>query len=452
MLKAVYKKTGEIVSAFKLEFDATWIGKEKEEWLAPRYLILDYQEKGDCKVFYKHSHERDLNGERIRVRSHFFHESDRNIFLGNNESLEHKRAKEGIYESICNGDIKIDGKPILPLIKDIEFEEPISHSKRSKIADVLAIFKEWHPVYGKGIVFEVQFSNQIAEITEDRTFNRLSEGYSVCWLWDGDFEGNKLKLLNYDKTPHKIEIIPYTKAIELYQSKIEDKYIQKINAAGLLLDKKLTLLNDKYKDFQNDLANKSSEVIEVIINGFRLELGEISSHIKEKIDTVKELIKKEKESDINYLFKKAIAELQIELKDNLKKELLQGYNWQNLQQRIILELKDNIGNEIKEKILGESKERIITGAKEKMEEYLKNNLSGENIKEILETNINKKISTLNIDIGATGICFKCKNSFLIKSMEFEKGASYCSKCFNELDDNWIKRTKLGDNNGKNKIH
>jgi hypothetical protein len=156
MLKAIHKISGNLVSAFKLQNDASWVGKEKDEWIVPSCDVEDYKEKGEAKAFFTKSHFREEN---IFVSAHFKHESDRLIKDHHAESPEHKLAKEGVYEAICNGTIKLDGVPIKDLLRDVEpFEYPISKSKKSKIADVIAVFKEWHPIYGKGIVFEVQFS------------------------------------------------------------------------------------------------------------------------------------------------------------------------------------------------------------------------------------------------------------------------------------------------------
>jgi hypothetical protein len=447
MFKAVHKLSGEIVWSILLETDATWIGKEKDEWIAPRYMVYDYNEKGDVKVSFIKSYIRD---DGVPVSAHFRHESNREIYEGESESKEHKLAKLGVYESICNGDIKIDNQSLKLLLKDIEFEYPISNSKKSKIADVIAIFKEWHPIYGKGIIFEVQFSNQNKEITEDRTFNRIVEGYSVCWLWDNDFDNGKLKLEEHtaetglsSTVPKPLIIIPFTKAIEEYLEKIKNDKFSKINDAGFLLDKKINILSDKYKEFEVDLANKSAEVIDTVLNGFRYELQEVSAGVKDRLDTIKELIKKEKEHDINFLFKQAMAEINIDIKESLKNKLDEG---------IFIE---DIKNDIRERIINRLNIQTINyfppnWLKDIIKQVMNEKINDKKLKEELLSQISKQDTNINLDIIHTCLCKKCNVLFPIKSMEFERGSAYCYSCFDSLEDNWKKRSD--NKNGGNKVY
>lgn len=329
MLKAIYKPTGEVVWAFRLENDATWLGKqeERDNWVAPRYMVYDYNEKGDIKVFFTKTHIRDGS----QVRCHFKHESNREIYDKESESKEHQMAKEGVYEAICNGLIKIDGINLKDLLIDIQFEYPLSNSKKSKIADVITIFKEWHPVYGKGIIFEVQLSHQISEITEDRTFNRIVEGYSVCWLWDGDFDKNN-KIKN-DK--NRITIVPFSKAIEEYQKIIENKSINKINEAGILLDKKITeykLMINKNEEIKKDLIENTNyfigslnEVYKSYLNKMKNELSaSLNSNsisiINNTIDELKQFLNKKVLDSKDYFLKELSNKLydKEELKNILK--------------------------------------------------------------------------------------------------------------------------------------
>jgi hypothetical protein len=421
MLKAIHKETGKIVWAWALENNATWIGKEKDEFIAPRYMIYDFKENGDIKVFFTKSHFRDNSP----VVAHFKHESNREIYDAHSESKEHKLAKEGIYEAICNGDIIIESKPLKDLCSDIEFEYPISNSKKSKIADVITIFKERHPIYGKGIIFEVQFSNQTKEITGDRTFNRICEGYSVCWLWDGDFDfNNKIKL-------NRVNIIPFSKAIEEYQKTIEQNTLSKINDAGLMLDRKISHINNTYKIFQEDLANKSTEVINTITDGFRYELEEISASLKNIIASAKEDIRNE--DGINLFVKQT--------NEDIKKECIQKILENHYLDRGIIN-----------DLLKQIEKHII----EKEEEILKNTIpkiiDGDKLKEIIIERLNK-INPLNSGIVNCANCKKCNNLFPVKSMEFEGGWTYCYPCFNSLEYNWKKKYNDGDKiDGRNKIN
>lgn len=431
MFKAVHKPTGQVVWAWALENDATWIGKEKDEFIAPRYMVYDFEEQGDIKVFFTKTHER----EGIQVRCHFKHESTREIYDKESESKEHQMAKEGVYEAICNGYIKLDENPIKDLLKDIQFEYPLSNSKKSKIADVIAIFKEWHPIYGKGIIFEVQLSHQISEITEDRTFNRVAEGYSVCWLWDGDFENNKLKT---DK--NRINIIPFSKAIEEYQKVNELRSLNKINEAGVFLDKKINSLQYQYKTFLENLTEKSKEVVNSTLNDFELKLEEINVFNKARIIDIKEIIKQEKELDLNNLFKKSISDIEEELKTKIEAEI-ELIHIDELSNKIIEGTRSEIENKLSLQTINYFPPDWL---KNIIKEVTIKKIDESKIKEEIQKQIGEQQVKINLDIINAITCKKCNTLLPIKAVDFEGGYPYCSECFNQLKDNWQKRALKED--------
>jgi hypothetical protein len=451
MLKAIYKPTGEIVSAFRIENDATWFGKQNDEWIAPRYMVFDYKEKGDVKVFFVKSHER----EGLPVVAHFKHESNREIYDQENESPEHKLAKGAVYEAICNGQIKIDDKPLKEQIIDLQFEYPLSNSKKSKIADVIAIFKERHPIYGKGVIFEVQFSRQIEEITQDRTFNRVSEGYSVCWLWDGDFdEKNKLKT---DR--ERIVIIPFAKALEEYQKIIEDKSISRVNEAGLLLDKKINSLNNYLIHYKDNLLKESKKHLDEFREMTQAELNWLGSakdtlnkESSEKIGQVrKEILNLDNElknlkKDIE---REAIEKTSLDLKElseTLKEELLKEFNktkidlsseflkqflqTKNFDDEIRFRLRDEI-KKIVENSNIENSGLLVSYA----DEQIRKVLNFDNIKPIIDEAMKNRI---HIQTGNFSKCHKCNKILEVREAEYDKGWAYCYNCFQTLEDNWQK--------------
>ena len=73
MLKAINKKTGKLVPAFKLEEDSTWIGKQKETWIAPYPGIENWRflkEKGikEVEVSFVKSYNKN---DGTPIRTHF---------------------------------------------------------------------------------------------------------------------------------------------------------------------------------------------------------------------------------------------------------------------------------------------------------------------------------------------------------------------------------------------
>lgn len=276
MLKAIHKKSGKLVTAFKLESDASYIRKEKDKWISP-YVEIDnwkfLKEKGvkEVEVSFVRSHVRKINNKNTSVISHFRINNKYAKPNPLNESEEHKLAKEGIYEDVINNEIKINGKRIRDLfeIDDVYIEHRLSKSKNSKIADVIINFDKKDIEYWKGIIFEIQLSPQNFEQTEDRTYDRILEGYSVVWLWEGMFnKDNKLK-------NKEVTVIPYLKASEEYKKKKKIEFCEEINQYGILIDKKVEeakrLIDKKIEvELENKLQKKiNRKVILYMENRFR---------------------------------------------------------------------------------------------------------------------------------------------------------------------------------------
>jgi len=425
MIKAIHKKSGKLVPAFKLESnDATWLGKEKDEWIAPFPEIDNWKflkEKGIKEVFvsFVKSHIRNIEGIDTMVKSHFRIITEGAIPSPINESEEHKLAKKGIYEDILDNKLIINKKRIRDLfeIEDIDFEFKLTSSKYSKIADVILLFKQKDEVYGKGIVFEIQLSNQTFENTKERTYDRVLEGYSVVWLWDGMFSMIDHKLLKKE-----IEVIPFLKACEEYKELKKLEFYNEINLYGELLEKKgreiiqdietiqnkvdinhLSLLKSQ-ESFQNKLNVISDQILKIekerIIDELRKVYTEQLSKIIHKDEVKKEILAS---LDYNYLID-IISEKEI----NLLRDKLQKY----LEKEITEELKSKLTKEI---IL----EEVSKKAEEIKEQYKLLKISGE--------------MSFN--------CEKCDILLPYKLCEFECGKVYCPDCFDSLEDNWRKASE-----------
>lgn len=411
MWKAINKKTGLLIPAFKIEWDASWIGKEREEWIAPYPQIENWKflkEKGinEVKVSFVKSYIRE---DGVKVRTHFriVTEFAREIV---NESEEHLLAKEGIYEDVIDNLLKINGKSIRDLfqIDDIDFEYHLSKSRFSKIADVIVTFKEKDVQYGKGIIFEVQLSNQTKENTDDRTYDRIIEGYSVVWLWDGMFNtNNKLK----DK---EVILIPYLKALEEYKEKKKEEFNEEINLYGNVIDKKI-------QEAKSELAKE------------KLILNNEFYKINNTVSLINESIKNEKNNLILSLKEKTILEIYPEIKktlldeNSLKTLLTNSINYSYLA--------DIISNKeisiLKEKLQEKIQKEIDTEIKSKIKEEIIN----DSIKKIL-AKVEEKYANVKINVFTE--CEGCKNKFPVPMVMYDKGNPYCPKCFDALPTNWRK--------------
>lgn len=261
--RAMHKPTGKVIEARKLESDPIWKTKVKDEWIfIPRLIPLDIQRQMDkkgitkLKVSFTKSHSREDNW----VRAHFKRESLEGINLDNleNESDEHKLCKEGIYYEIIDDNLLIDfGEKITKKISelcsdyDCNMEERLSSERNTKIGDIVLTFDKEHTILGNGIVFEVQFSNQSFEKTITRTNDRVLKGYSVSWLWVGQFDDEN-KLLS--KT---IKVVPFREALKKFDENFEESFIK--NYEGIQND-----IEDKLEDLETKKQCMYSEITKAV--------------------------------------------------------------------------------------------------------------------------------------------------------------------------------------------
>ena len=345
---AIHKSTGKHVSAFQIIKNLEWKGKEREEFIAPFHGVGNWkwlEQKGikEVKVSFVKQHTRERFGNTETIVSHFRIITEGAIENPENESEEHKLAKEYIYnESIeDNINLKISGNKNKKLseigeIIDIRIERGVG----KKRADVLIKFKEFDKIYGKGIAFEIQLSPQTITTTEKRNYDRASYGYSIVWIWDKDINEK-----------NEYELIPYNEAI--------DKYHEQIN-----------------QRFNENLWDVDERVNEKLI--------EIESNFSEKYNHYgirKQVIKTEIESNLNKLEdlkNKTIFEIN-KSEDNLKQEIKNQQ--QLLEEKIKKEIQENLKEKLTDKFnnldLSKYFNEIFTQEyiSKKLENYILNNLS-----------------------------------------------------------------------------
>ncbi|WP_139246247.1 hypothetical protein [Natrinema hispanicum] len=116
------------------------------------------------------------------VSSHFKHKRDSCGYGGvgsGGESEQHERMKEIALHKL-----------------QWEFDlarSTLEQQVGENIADVYARFEDSQHPYGNGIVVEVQYKNDGKDI-EAVTENYLKHGYSVCWVWEEQYDGRDVDL------------------------------------------------------------------------------------------------------------------------------------------------------------------------------------------------------------------------------------------------------------------
>ena len=263
---AINKSTREMISALEIFKNGSYQNLDKGEWIAPNDSIgnleeLEEKNIKDVPVHYtKEKEYTNYNNTPIVCAPHF-------AFYPNSpaksveESPMHKKLKEWLFNRLKNDDLEIryskgtkphkyDNKLKLSEL-DIDWNnysiEVTTKSTKRLRADILLPFKSKHLFLGNGIIFEIQLSYQTKNRTNERTIERALHGYSVCWLFEKDFETAK-------------EIIYLKENIILVNSFSEQMHFAKKSFVGKL--KNVVELQCRFLDEKIKETNQGIELLE----------------------------------------------------------------------------------------------------------------------------------------------------------------------------------------------
>lgn len=366
MLKAIHKKSGELVSASKIEFDASWKGTKDDKWIAPYSEIkkdkLEELEGEDPEVSFIGKHSRKNLVNKDFVAPHFKAKNKKVSRVIKPESYEHRFAKQTIYQEIWDNNIIIEGERIRDKfdIDNIDIESRKSSSGKAIVADVIVEFKEEDKRYGKGIIFEIQFSYQNKEETEERTYDRVLEGFSVVWLWEDDFDEE----MNINK--NKLSPTPFIKAIENYTELKEKELRDKLRNLSRDAEKKINTIKSEIQNYKEKSLEEIQEKKEEASNKY-LNLSKEEDRIKKKLEEEKRKLKEE----LNEISDRKIREIKRQIlyaKKDLKAESIKKIEDESMK------LRDGIKQELKKEISPYSKEKLKKQIKRKVKEQIPNNL------------------------------------------------------------------------------
>jgi len=236
---AINATTNEYLIAWLLETNISYPFIEKEIWYADPNEILSYDKSKvnditKIEVRFRKGNEGVINkyGTEYSIAPCFF--IPNKTKLGINiipESKEHKLVKNWIYNKIKNKNLKfiyssvkrpreydneLDIKYLDIDYNKIGIEITVKNNKTNR-ADVIIPFKNLHPVFGTGIVIEVQFSNQYESTTHKRNLEWAFKGYSVCWVWKDDFENISDSIIEIKDEKLKLE--PVSKILNEFKEK-----------------------------------------------------------------------------------------------------------------------------------------------------------------------------------------------------------------------------------------
>ena len=323
----IHVTTNKIVTAFKFENDATWIGKEREELIATANYCLSSQ---TIKMIFVKAFTRK---DGIKIHPYFRASPGQPKLIINlsGESDEHRKAKQNIHDGIYSGEIKINGLSINKNeIEDIYIEYRTSQ-KGYVIPDVMIKFKKEHIKYGLGIFIEVQLSKQYEDETLNRTYSRVMEGFSGIWIWENDLdEKYNLKNKNLIIKSHK-------ELLSELEKERENNFINRINNYGEIIDKKLVTFkaelwnyfDSSYKSFQIESNHFSKDILEKLSEESNI-LREQKIVANELNNAISQTDTKKLKNDINKSVKDGLIFLEESFKNKtnelLKKNIDQTIN------------------------------------------------------------------------------------------------------------------------------
>lgn len=262
-------ETKKFVKAWSINRDSSYIKPEEDIFIADENQIENYQEVLEknnleyIEVKYKRGHLRHYSSLQISaVTPHFFIPNRKKYGIKLvPESLEHKKIKRFMWKQFYDNPnlefvyskykrkgvtetnrIRIDELPInfndFTLSQEDIFEVNIVDSYNTRRVDLFLKFDSFNPLFGEGLVIEVQLSKQSDSLTKKRTIDRALKGYSTIWIDKRHFvniQNKDLELLD----EKSIYINSWHTVIHNNSDNIADELYEKIKKYSRLLDTKI---------------------------------------------------------------------------------------------------------------------------------------------------------------------------------------------------------------------
>lgn len=290
MFFAINSKTKEKVNSLTLESNASYEFIKDDTWYADPDEIEFCPKTIDVNkidVCFREGKVNIINfkGTKYDIAPHFYIPNKTKLGINTiPESKEHKSAKNWIhnrlfkqrdfdivYASISkpikyNEKISLLGLPIDKELVGIEVNSSTFGGKRTRRADVICPFIIKHPLFGNGIVFEIQFSNQRENTRLDRESDWAIRGYSVCWLYKDDFEFITDTIC--DLKENKVKVSSWISLIKSAKKEYIKNLRFEVQELSRQLDlKKWQIFEEVSERFNKISNNEIEEVINEIVKG-----------------------------------------------------------------------------------------------------------------------------------------------------------------------------------------
>ena len=263
MDSAINSKTNEYVKAWFLETNPSYLNYQEDTWFADSNDILSYDKEKvkditKIEVRYRKGCDKVINhnGTEYSIAPCIFILNKTELGINTiPESKEHKMAKDWIYNRIKNKKLifqyasvnrpyfyenKISISDLDVDYNKIGIEVTLKNNKTQR-ADIIIPFKKYDKLWGAGIVIEIQFSKQYEQTTYKRSLDYAFKGFSVCWLFDYDFQNISDELIELKED--KLIIEPLQILLENFQEKSLENFRGEVQNLSRLIDIKMIELN-----------------------------------------------------------------------------------------------------------------------------------------------------------------------------------------------------------------
>lgn len=358
MFSAIDKVNNKLVNSYEIEFSQLYPFPKETEWIANISYIDNWEEIKDkfpdgIKCSWIPLTEMENYAGTKWKRLPYFR-IDNATKLGINicqETKEHKLAKVWIYNRIKNkDDLKIIyssvNKPYkydnYKYLNDFNFDyslfdcETNINNFNKKRVDVICPFIKWDKFFGRGIVFEIQFSKQKEKTTNQRTYERIDKGYSVVWINREDFEILNDEEIKLKKDELKLNVFePICK--ETLRLAIRDSK-GSISKELQLLDSNINEYKNEFNELNNNISIKKELLNKQINNEVEIGLMQFRREHKQLIEKAVEQIKPDITKKIdNTFFEENKIEINRIINENINSIL---------KNKIEFEIKEQIKNKI----------------------------------------------------------------------------------------------------------
>ncbi len=362
MFFAINEKTKQPVRSMDIYIDPSYIEPYKDKWYAPESEILNIEElkeKGIKKIEVRYVKQcrkplRKRKGTFL-VRPHFnIIKKEELGIITHPQDLFHNKILNWIFNYIlqeettlrfCYSTYYINKKKkenIIDIkelnIDKLSWDREISivgkYTKKNR-ADIYVRFKNRKLLFGEGIIFEIQLTKQTEKEIKERTLERGLKGYSVCWIFEKDFDiGEEEFILKTDT----LKLIPHAEILKEYDNKKFEKWKNVVEENSRYIDKTILKQKEHFERLNKEKYKKQIEINKLFINHTK-QFNEQKDYINKRL---KEIKSKGIES-----FKEDIKDIIPKIdKDNILDEI-KNYIKTQINQEFFFDISEKIESKIK---------------------------------------------------------------------------------------------------------